>query len=601
MFHSVSHTFFFVLMTLWMLMSGTLAAIHSKTPLTKCCFNHQAYMAELDVCRDWKRPITHSKLSEAPPVYSLGRSSEPAPVHVETDSFVMTHQLKRCPVGYVGMSSPDFKFYEDGSIFSLEEHITYQAGEFCIQETFPSGRLVARYCVRDPCNRTDVCIRKCCPNYTAFDISSTRCINHLSNLTVTLYNNTGYPLHIKSEDLFIRDGIAPQCRDGFKHRLLDVNDYIMLPNGLLDILQTRRCSGAQKDGGLITDEYCIDHFVDVNGTSGERALVCVEDDTNSTYPIFLFVSSFFLVATFAVYALIPEIRNIHGVVIMCYVVSRAGAYLIFGTLQLVGTTRSTIACRAMSILIHFSYLSTYTWLNAVCFDIWWTLKSMQPCSSVNQAIRQNNLGKPFVAYSLYSWGLAAIIVIIGQVLDYYKISASESIIRSQFGEDACWFSSYGAMFAYVYGPVCILILVDIIFFVMTSVLLRRAGIGAGNRHAREKYRLRVIFGLFVLKIVSWLAEFITYAIGCLNEASYAIDVIETLSSVLTFAIFVCKPNVWRLFKQKCPCLERLERILPYSANANNRCSTVPTLSTNVSSREHLHADLIKSISSRFRK
>lgn len=50
------------------------------------------------------------------------------------------------------------------------------------------------------------------------------------------------------------------------------------------------------------------------------------------------------------------------------------------------------------------------------------------------------------------------------------------------------FIGYGAMFAYVYGPVCILILVDIIFFVLTSVLLRRAGIGAGNRHAREKYR-----------------------------------------------------------------------------------------------------------------
>lgn len=45
------------------------------------------------------------------------------------------------------------------------------------------------------------------------------------------------------------------------------------------------------------------------------------------------------------------------------------------------------------------------------------------------------------------------------------------------------------MFAYVYGPVCILIVVDIIFFVMTSILLRRAGIGTGNRHAREKYRL----------------------------------------------------------------------------------------------------------------
>jgi hypothetical protein len=64
---------------------------------------------------------------------------------------------------------------------------------------------------------------------------------------------------------------------------------------------------------------------------------------------------------------------------------------------------------------------------------------MQPCSSVNTAIRQNQLGKPFFAYSIYSWGLAAIIVTIGQVLDYYKTSSA--IIRPEFGEDTCWFSS----------------------------------------------------------------------------------------------------------------------------------------------------------------
>ena len=114
-----------------------------------------------------------------------------------------------------------------------------------------------------------------------------------------------------------------------------------------------------------------------------------------------------------------------------------------------------------------------------------------------------------------------------------------------------------------------------------------------------QYSLRVIFGLFVLKIVSWLAEFIAYAIGCLNEAAFTIDVIETLSSVLTFAIFVCKPNVWRLFKQKCPCLERVERLFPYySANSASRFSHQATASTNISSREILHNDLMKSLSTR---
>lgn len=85
------------------------------------------------------------------------------------------------------------------------------------------------------------------------------------------------------------------------------------------------------------------------------------------------ISAFFLVATFAVYALIPEIRNIHGVVIMCYVGSRAATELTFGVLHMT-SNKPPAVCRAMSILIHFSYISTYTWLNVVCFDIWWTLR-----------------------------------------------------------------------------------------------------------------------------------------------------------------------------------------------------------------------------------
>ena len=45
------------------------------------------------------------------------------------------------------------------------------------------------------------------------------------------------------------------------------------------------------------------------------------------------------------------------------------------------------------------------------------------------------------------------------------------------------------MIAYIYGPVCLLILVDVVFFALTTILLRRAGIGSSStRHSRERYR-----------------------------------------------------------------------------------------------------------------
>ena len=52
------------------------------------------------------------------------------------------------------------------------------------------------------------------------------------------------------------------------------------------------------------------------------------------FPYLMFISSIFLIATFVVYAIIPEIRNIHGVTIMCHVASLATTYICLGIIQL---------------------------------------------------------------------------------------------------------------------------------------------------------------------------------------------------------------------------------------------------------------------------
>ena len=64
----------------------------------------------------------------------------------------------------------------------------------------------------------------------------------------------------------------------------------------------------------ITDEYC--HYL-FNGES------CT-----------FFTSSIFLIATFVVYAILPEIRNTSGVNVMCYVASLALALISTGICRL---------------------------------------------------------------------------------------------------------------------------------------------------------------------------------------------------------------------------------------------------------------------------
>jgi len=79
------------------------------------------------------------------------------------------------------------------------------------------------------------------------------------------------------------------------------------------------------------------------------------------YPYILFVSSLFLIATFVVYALVPEMRNVHGLCVMCQVAATTVTYIGLGTVQLLpsfytpGPLCITIGISNMLRIIHILY------------------------------------------------------------------------------------------------------------------------------------------------------------------------------------------------------------------------------------------------------
>ena len=70
--------------------------------------------------------------------------------------------------------------------------------------------------------------------------------------------------------------------------------------------------------------------------------------TSKAIPYLLFFSSIFLIATLVVYSLLPELRNVHGVSIMCQVASMAVMYIGLGIIQLTANM-STGACIFLGI------------------------------------------------------------------------------------------------------------------------------------------------------------------------------------------------------------------------------------------------------------
>lgn len=58
--------------------------------------------------------------------------------------------------------------------------------------------------------------------------------------------------------------------------------------------------------------------------------------------------------------------------------------------------------------------------------------------------------------------------------------------------------------------------------------------------------------------VSWMTEIISYIVGGDAYNWFFTDIINILTGVYVFVIFVCKPKVWKLLKTKFPSLERLD-------------------------------------------
>lgn len=120
----------------------------------------------------------------------------------------------------------------------------------------------------------------------------------------------------------------------------------------------------------------------------------------------MLISVPFLIVTFLVYALIPELRNLHGKNLMCYVSVLAVGYSLMSFIHLFtrqGNSVSTTTCSVVGYMAYFSFIASFFWLNAMCVDIWWTFRGVR-------GVMRDAERRKFIMYSLYTWGCSMLIL-----------------------------------------------------------------------------------------------------------------------------------------------------------------------------------------------
>ncbi|XP_074105856.1 G-protein coupled receptor Mth2 isoform X1 [Cotesia typhae] len=332
-------------------------------------------------------------------------------------------------------------------------------------------------------------------------------------------------------------------------------------------------NGTLKTGdlSLTQSQYCLDWDHDFKTiivlVCHSPELVVEEENPMVTivHPIGVIISIPFLVATLFVYAVIPELRNLYGITLMCYVGCLLGAYIFLVTGRLI--YHRHFCCVIIAFVIHFSFLASFFWLNVMCFDIWWTF-GKNPGLYTNpyggfralQGSQKKQEKKKFACYSIYAWGCAGILTGICLIMDFHP-NISSSVIRPQFGKESCWFATDAARAIYFYGPMGVTVVCNIILFITTAMKIvhhkketAHLNRDDNRRHNDNKQWFNLYLKLFIVMGVNWSMEIASWICG--NKPDYLwyiTDIANTLQGLVIFIIFVWKRKIKILLLKRFGC------------------------------------------------
>ncbi|XP_065583204.1 probable G-protein coupled receptor Mth-like 11 isoform X2 [Artemia franciscana] len=363
---------------------------------------------------------------------------------------------------------PTFDIDSKGSLTitkpnELQERIA--GNNFCLSAT-KEGTTVAEVCRKD-CTKFS-CVSKCCPKGEELNADHSCSVSKkVTSLPTPVKTLKGKILANSSDLMEIRSGY-PLCTIGIITLDSTVGpiktDMWLLKNGSLVF--------ARFDTSKLYNTYCIDFLKTDGKPSKVIALVCAMEDMfksaprghHETLAVVLVISSLFYGITIIVHLLLPELRNLHGYTVMFQSLCLMVQFIIMSQLKL--DENSTGSCTKSGVVIavigYYLFEAAFVWLAIMGFDVYIALSG----STIGSYRRRTNY-RFLVVYSLIAWGLSAIIVVTAVLID--TSDAPYYIIRPYFGVTSCWFYDHKKILAaYLYGPACIFLVLNLCFFFLLA-------------------------------------------------------------------------------------------------------------------------------------
>ncbi|XP_026738800.1 G-protein coupled receptor Mth2-like isoform X3 [Trichoplusia ni] len=406
----------------------------------------------------------------------------------------------------------------------------------------------------------EICARKCCPFGQMYNTSARLCVDTKIPFNPELWKEHKLTRGLnatKELSFMIGKQTCDRARNERRLQTLPASRFFRLrTDGQLYVDIPENIPSAFIYG---PDKYCIDTFVNEKNETQLNALICfVVKPDNNNYAMSsscMLISCFFILLTVAVYAFLPELRNLHGMVLMAYLLSFFVGFLFFATMQILILKKEIIQreCTILTFIIYFSLLSAFFWLNVMCYDIWWTFSGKRATSG-----RHGSVMKRFYCYAGYAFGVPTILTVILAALEFSDLPMQHPLLP-MLRRQGCFL--YGtSKLIYLYGPIVILCVANMIFFTLTAIkiarikkdteMLRSKDSSTHDQDRKDTQRFSLYVKLFAVMGVNWILEVVS---SFYPEADFFwqfSDAYNVLVGLIIFIIFVCKKKTFKLIKKR---------------------------------------------------
>ncbi|XP_060865092.1 uncharacterized protein LOC132941171 [Metopolophium dirhodum] len=245
------------------------------------------------------------------------------------------------------------------------------------------------------------------------------------------------------------------------------------------------------------------------------------------------VSAVLLIVHLAVFAVLPEMKNLSGKNLASFCVSLLGSYAAF----LVGNWLTGPACYAGAAFTYYAFLTSFAWMLVMSFDCWRSLR----LATVELRVTSGRQTKKFLVYSAVCWLVPAMMTFVAVAADV--VPAVPKDVRPRFGDDQCWFGSKTALLLFFAGPLTTIMAVNVVLFGWTAYMIHssRATVRHINtRHVRRDFRMYCRLG--VLMGLTWS----TGIVASYTDAKYmwmVFVVLNTFQGLFVFIAFTCRRRI----------------------------------------------------------